>query len=77
VKRQNIRGIPSVDSTLAALDYASLPGTMKIDIAGSGAIGCAYSNRYGMRPNRFRTQSLGRYLGPDWMVTPSPMPKLW
>ncbi len=55
---KNIRGHPSVDSTLAALDYASLPGAMKIDITGSGATGCAYSNRYGMRPNRFPTRSL-------------------
>lgn len=43
---RSIRGHPSVDSTLAALDYSELPGTLKIDITGSGAIGCAYSNRY-------------------------------
>ena len=40
------RGRPSVDSTLAAMDYATLPGTLKIAITGSGATGFGYSNRY-------------------------------
>jgi uncharacterized protein (TIGR03790 family) len=58
----NIRGHPSVDSTLAALDYASLPGVMKIDITGSGAIGCAYSNRYWNATEPFSHAKFGGYL---------------
>ncbi len=56
------RGHPSVDSTLAALDYATLPGTMKIDITGSGAIGCAYSNRYWNATEPFSHAKYGGYL---------------
>jgi uncharacterized protein (TIGR03790 family) len=59
---KNIRGHPSVDSTLAALDYASLPGAMKIDITGSGAIGCAYSNRYWNATEPFSHAKFGGYL---------------
>jgi uncharacterized protein (TIGR03790 family) len=58
----NIRGHPSVNSTLAALDYASLPGTLKIDITGSGAIGCAYSNRYWNATEPFSHSKFGGYL---------------
>jgi uncharacterized protein (TIGR03790 family) len=58
----NIRGHPSVDSTLAALDYASLPGALKIDITGSGAIGCAYSNRYWNATEPFSHAKFGGYL---------------
>lgn len=57
-----IRGHPSVDSTLAALDYASLPGTLKIDITGSGAIGCAYSNRFWNATEPFSHAKYGGYL---------------
>lgn len=57
-----IRGHPSVDSTLAALDYANLPGTQKIDITGSGAIGCAYSNRYWNATEPFSHAKYGGYL---------------
>ncbi|MDB6015559.1 MAG: hypothetical protein JWR19_48 [Pedosphaera sp.] len=57
-----IRGHPSVDSTLAALDYANLPGTVKIDIAGSGAIGCAYSNRYWNALEPFSHAKFGGYM---------------
>ncbi|HEV2692858.1 MAG TPA: TIGR03790 family protein [Verrucomicrobiae bacterium] len=56
------RGHPSVDSTLAALGYADLPGTMKIDITGSGAIGCAYSNRYWNATVPFSHRQFGGYL---------------
>ena len=59
---ENIRGHPSVDSTLAALDYADLPGTLKIRIAGSGAIGCAYSNRYWNATEPFSHAKFGGYL---------------
>ena len=58
----DIRGHPSVDSTLAALDYDYLPGSMKIDIAGSGAIGCAYSNRYWNATEPFSHVKFGGYL---------------
>ncbi|HWY32966.1 MAG TPA: TIGR03790 family protein, partial [Candidatus Acidoferrum sp.] len=58
----DIRGHPSVDSTLAALDYANLPGTMKINITGSGAIGLAYSNRYWNATKPFSHAKFGGYL---------------
>ena len=56
------RGHPSVDSTLAALGYSELPGTLKIDITGSGAIGCAYSNRYWNATEPFSHARYGGYL---------------
>ncbi len=59
---RNIRGHPSVDSTLAAMDYDQLPGVMKIDITGSGAIGCAYSNRYWNAQEPFSHAKYGGYL---------------
>jgi uncharacterized protein (TIGR03790 family) len=59
---KNIRGHPSVDSTLASLDYDQLPGTMKIDISGSGAVGCAYSNRYWNATEPFSHAKYGGYL---------------
>ncbi len=57
-----VRGHPSVDSCLAALDYANLPGTMRIDIAGSGAVGCAFSNRYWNAAQPFSHSRFGGYL---------------
>jgi uncharacterized protein (TIGR03790 family) len=57
-----IRGHPSVDSTLAAFGYESLPGTMKINIRGSGAIGCAYSNSYWNAIEPFSHAKFGGYL---------------
>ena len=56
------RGRPSVDSYLAAMDYATLPGTRKINIAGSGAIGVAYSNRYWNAGEPFSHAKFGGYL---------------
>lgn len=56
------RGHPSVDSTLASLGYASLPGMMKIDITGSGAAGLAYSNRYWNASEPFSHAKYGGYL---------------
>ena len=58
----NSRGHPSVDSTLASLGYASLPGTMKINITGSGAVGLAYSNRYWNVSEPFSHAKYGGYL---------------
>ncbi len=59
---ENVRGHPSVDSYLSALDYASLPGALKIELAGSGAIGCAYSNRYWNAAEPFSHGKFGGYL---------------
>ena len=56
------RGHPSVDSYLAALDYTNVPGMTKIDITGSGAIGCAYSNRYWNAAEPFSHAKFGGYL---------------
>jgi uncharacterized protein (TIGR03790 family) len=56
------RGHPSVDSYLAALDYTNFPGTLMIDIAGSGAIGRAYSNRYWNVTGPFSHAKYGGYL---------------
>jgi uncharacterized protein (TIGR03790 family) len=58
----NIRGHPSVDSCLAALDYTNQPGAMTIDITGSGAIGCAFSNRYWNASEPFSHAKFGGYL---------------
>ena len=59
---KEIRGHPSVDSYLAALDYTNLPGALKIDITGSGAIGLAYSNRYWNATEPFSHSKFGGYL---------------
>jgi uncharacterized protein (TIGR03790 family) len=56
------RGHPSVDSYLAALDYTNFPNALKIDITGSGAIGCAYSNRYWNATEPFSHAKFGGYL---------------
>lgn len=58
----DIRGQPSVDSYLAALDYSQLAAALKINIAGSGAIGCAYSNRYWNATEPFSHAKFGGYL---------------
>ena len=57
-----IRGHPSVDSCLAALDYTNRLDTLKIDITGSGAVGCAYSNRYWNATAPFSHARFGGYL---------------
>lgn len=56
------RGHPSVDSYLAALDYSQLPGTRRISIAGSGAIGSALANRYWNANEPFSHKKFGGYL---------------
>jgi uncharacterized protein (TIGR03790 family) len=58
----SIRGRPSVDSCLAAMDYAAMPATREIEIAGSGAIGRAYSNRYWNATGPFSHAKFGGYL---------------
>lgn len=57
-----VRGHPAVDSYLAALDYAELPGTTTMNIAGSGAIGRAYANRYWNAREPFSHAKFGGYL---------------
>ncbi len=57
-----VRGHPSVDSYLAALDYTNWPNPLKIDITGSGAIGMAYSNRYWNATEPFSHAKFGGYL---------------
>ena len=59
---REIRGHPSVDSYLAALDYANLPNALTIDITGSGAVGMAYSNRYWNATEPFSHSKFGGYL---------------
>lgn len=55
------RGHPSVDSYLAALDYDQKP-VRRITIAGSGAIGAAYANRYWDADVPFSHAKFGGYL---------------
>lgn len=56
------RGHPSVDSYLSALDYTNMPGALKIYLSGSGAIGCAFSNRYWNATEPFSHAKFGGYL---------------
>ena len=56
------RGHPSVDSYLASLDYLAMPGSRRISIAGSGAIGAAYWNRYWNAHEPFSHAKFGGYL---------------
>jgi uncharacterized protein (TIGR03790 family) len=56
------RGHPSVDSYLAALDYTNFSDATKIDITGSGAVGCAFSNRYWNATQAFSHARYGGYL---------------
>jgi uncharacterized protein (TIGR03790 family) len=53
---------PSVDSSLAALDYANLSGAVRISINGDGAMGFAYSNRYWRATAPFSHARFGGYL---------------
>ncbi|HTR43920.1 MAG TPA: TIGR03790 family protein [Pseudomonadales bacterium] len=55
-------GRPSVDSTLAALDYTNLPRALVINITGSGATGFALSNRYWNATEPFSHAKFGGYL---------------
>ena len=59
---ETTRGHPSVDSYLAAMDYLSKPGSRRISIAGSGAIGAAYWNRYWGANEPFSHSKFGGYL---------------
>jgi uncharacterized protein (TIGR03790 family) len=53
---------PSVDSYLAAIDYPSIPGAIKISIHGSGASGFGWLNRYWNANVPFTHAAFGGYL---------------
>jgi uncharacterized protein (TIGR03790 family) len=53
---------PSVDSYLAAIDYPVIPGTVKISITGSGAVGYGWINRYWKATVPFTHAAFGGYL---------------
>jgi len=53
---------PSVDSYLAAMDYASIKGAIKISIHGSGADGFGWLNRYWNQKVPFSHAAFGGYL---------------
>jgi uncharacterized protein (TIGR03790 family) len=59
---ESSRGHPSVDSYLSALDYTNISGALKIYLSGSGAIGCAFSNRYWNAAGPFSHAKFGGYL---------------
>ncbi len=59
---ESSRGHPSVDSYLSALDYTNVSGAVKIYLSGSGAIGCAFSNRYWNAAGPFSHSKFGGYL---------------
>ena len=59
---ESIRGHPSVDSSLSALDYTNRPDTMKVYLFGSGGMGYAYSKRYWNATEPFSHSKFGGYL---------------
>ena len=67
-----IRGHPSVDSTLAALDYTNRPGALKINITGSGARRLRVVQPLLERDRTFfTTPGSAATWSPGWMVTPA------
>jgi uncharacterized protein (TIGR03790 family) len=62
---ENVEAAPlnaSVDSYLAAIDYAKIPGAKKIAIHGSGARGYGWLNRYWNSDKPFSHAEFGGYL---------------
>ncbi len=55
-------GQPSVDSYLAAMDYPTLAGAVKIGITGSGTVGSGYLNRYWNATVPFTHAQFGGYI---------------
>jgi uncharacterized protein (TIGR03790 family) len=53
---------PSLDSYLAAIDYPTIPGAVKIGITGSGTVGNGWLNRYWNANARFTHSQFGGYL---------------
>jgi len=62
IRVKSSNAFPSVDSSLAALDYTNLPGAVKISINGDGAMGYAFSNRYWNATEPFSHSRFGGYL---------------
>jgi len=62
VQRDNNGGRPSVDGSLAALDYPRLSPARKINISDSGSTGWAYLNRYWKANESFSHARFGGYL---------------
>jgi len=62
IRVKSSSAFPSVDSSLAALDYTNLPGAVKISINGDGAMGYAFSNRYWNASEPFSHSRFGGYL---------------
>jgi uncharacterized protein (TIGR03790 family) len=62
IRVRSSSAFPSVDSSLAALDYTNLPGAVKISINGDGAMGYAFSNRYWNATEPFSHSRFGGYL---------------
>jgi uncharacterized protein (TIGR03790 family) len=62
IRVKSSSAFPSVDSSLAALDYTNLPGTVKMNINGDGAKGYAFSNRYWNANQPFSHARFGGYL---------------
>jgi uncharacterized protein (TIGR03790 family) len=55
-------GQPSVDSTLAAIDYPMIAGVTKLPITGSGTVGTGWLNRYWNATEPFTHEKFGGYL---------------
>ena len=53
---------PSLDSTIASLDYAERSDTVKLDVKDSGFTGIAWANRFWNSKERFSHAKFGGYL---------------
>lgn len=53
---------PSLDSTLAALDYDKIPEAVRVQLSDSGFTGTAWANRFWNSHERFRHGRFGGYL---------------
>ena len=53
---------PSLDSTLAALDYGKVPGAVRVQLRDGGFTGTAWANRFWNSAERFRHARFGGYL---------------
>jgi len=62
IRVKSSNAFPSVDSSLAALDYTNVLGAVRININGDGAVGYAFLNRYWNATERFSHSRFGGYL---------------
>ena len=62
IRVKSSSAFPSVECSLAALDYTNLPGAVKISVNGDGAMGYAFSNRYWNATEPFSHSRFGGYL---------------